>query len=98
MNQNDKLKEIMSLRSVIDSAWVRIEWLDEALAQAEKKHAEVTAHQEQLIHEVAKWAVLEGIAGADDHLPMSKPVEFVLTMYKLLDEPAELLPNDETVY
>jgi hypothetical protein len=53
---------------------------------------------EQLIHEVAKWAVLEGIAGADDHLPMSKPVEFVLTMYKLLDEPAELLPNDETVY
>ncbi len=105
MNPKGKLKEIISLHSVIDSAWLRIEWRAEALAetkkalaQAEKKHEEVVARKEQLMHELAKWAVLEGIAGVDDHLPTWEPVHFVITMHELLDRQSEVLPKDETLH
>jgi recombinational DNA repair ATPase RecF len=105
MNPKTKLEEIISLHSVIDSAWLRIEWLDESLAktekdiaQAEKKYEEVVARREQLMYEMAKWAVLEGVAGVDDHFPMLRPVDFVITMHNLLEKQSEVLPKDETLH
>ena len=105
MNTRDKLKEIKSLHSLIESSWLRIEWLDEALEEAQKsvevaerKHDEMVARREQLMHEVAKWAVLEGIAGVDDHLPMMDPIFFVITMHELLDRQREPLPREETFH
>ena len=91
MDPKEKLDEIISLHSVIRSSWLRIDWLDEALAEmkqalqeAEEKHQENVAYQEKLMHELAKWAVLEGVAGVDDHLPMLRPVEFGIQMLNLL--------------
>jgi|SRR5690554_6105323 len=90
MSPKIKLEEIISLHSIIKSAWLRYEWLDDAQAEAETKYHEVVERQQQLMHELAKWAVLEGIAGADDHLPMLDPVAFGITMSRLLEK------NNET--
>ena len=105
MNPKDKLEEISSLHSIIESSWLRIEWLDEALeeakktlAETEKKHDEVVARREQLMYEVAKWAVLEGVAGVDDHLPMMDPIFFVIAMRELLNRQSEPLPADKTLH
>ena len=105
MDLQEKLNEIRSLHSVIDSAWLRIECLDEALAkiknevaEAEKRYEEVVERREQLMHEVARQAILEGIAKVDDHLPMRNPVRFVITMHELLDRQTEVLPVDETLH
>ena len=93
MNLNEKLWEIIELHSVVESAWLRIEWLSEAvdkyqaeLQEAENKHDEVVEYQERLMHELAKQAVLEGIVGVNDHLPMLRPIEFGAKMYMLLKE------------
>lgn len=105
MDLKAKLEEITSLHSVVDSAWLRIECLDEALekiqsevAQAEKKYEEVVERREQLMYEVAKMAILEGIVGVDDHLPMLRPVDFVITMTNLLNRQKESLPEDQTLH
>ncbi len=105
MNLKDKLEEITSLHSVIESAWLRIECLDEALekiesevAQAERKYEEVVERRERLMYEAAKMAILEGIAGVDDHLPMQRPVDFVITMRNLLNRQKEAIPENQTLH
>lgn len=105
MNPKDKLKEIRSLHSATESSWQRIEWLDEALeetkrilVETEKKHDELVARRDQLMYEVGKWAVLEGVAGVDDHLPMMDPIFFVITMHEILDRQSETLPEDKTLH
>ena len=85
MDPREKLDEIISLHSVINSSWLRIDWLEEALAEMTQALQEAEdKHQEKLMNELGKWAVLEGVAGVDDHLPMLRPVEFGITMLNLL--------------
>lgn len=105
MNMKEKLWEIIELHSVVRSAWLRIEWLEEAkseyqqaLQEAEEKHDEVVERQEQLMHELAKQAVVEGIAGVNDHLPMLRPVEFGIKMHTLLEEHDKDGSDDEARY
>ena len=49
MNTRDKLKEIRSLHSLIESFWLRIEWLDGALEEAKKSVEEAEGKHDEMV-------------------------------------------------
>ena len=95
MKVDDTLDQIVALNDIIEKDTRVMETYEESFTEI-KEHLQVLkTRQQQLIFDVAKWAICEGVAGPNDDLPVFEPSAFIFAMCDLLDSHDNRFPEHD---